>query len=288
MPEEAEMDLIDTHQHLILRDRIGYAWTEEFPILSGDFTREDYASLVAGTGVRATIFMETGVDDADYQTEARLVAGMVGTSVGGVKMLGQIAGVRPEWDEGFDAWLEEVTTLGVVGLRRILHVVPDDVSLSETFRANLRKIGRAGLHFDLNFLSRQLIPIAVPLLKACPDQPYTLDHCGVPDVAGGDWEVWKAGIDAVAAFPNVVVKLSGITTYCAPGTASVALVKPYVEHLLEAFGPDRMLWGGDWPVVNLGAGLPEWIAMTGKLLAGLSDGEKRAIGTGTAQRVYRV
>ena len=215
------MDLIDTHQHLILRDRIGYAWTEEFPILSGDFTREDYAGLVTGTGVRSTIFMETGVDDADYQTEARMVAGMVGHTVGGVTMLGQIAGIRPEWDAGFDAWLEEAKGLKTVGFRRILHVVPDEVSLTETFRANLRKIGRAGYPFDLNFLSRQLIPIGVPLLKACPDQPYILDHCGVPDVAGGDWEVWREGIDAIAAFPNVVVKLSGITTYCAPGTASV-------------------------------------------------------------------
>jgi predicted TIM-barrel fold metal-dependent hydrolase len=282
------MDLIDTHQHLILRERIGYSWTGEFPILSGDFTREDYAGLVAGTGVRATIFMETGVDDADYQTEARLVAGMVGTSVGGVAMLGQIAGIRPEWDAGFDAWLEEVRTLKAVGLRRILHVVPDEVSLTDTFRANLRKIGRAGLPFDLNFLSRQLIPIGIPLLQACPDQSYVLDHCGVPDVAGGDWEVWKAGIDAVAAFENVVVKLSGITTYCAPGTASVSLVQPYIGHLLEAFGPDRMLWGGDWPVVNLGAGLPGWIGMTGELLAGLSADERAAIGTGTARRVYGV
>jgi predicted TIM-barrel fold metal-dependent hydrolase len=282
------MDLIDTHQHLILRDRIGYAWTGEFPILAGDFTRQDYAGLVAGTGVRATIFMETGVDDADYQAEARMVAGMVGTAVGGVAMLGQIASIRPEFDAGFDAWLEEARGLKVVGFRRILHVVPDDVSLTETFRANLRKIGRAGYPFDLNFLSRQLEPIGVPLLKACPDQPFILDHCGVPDVAGGDWEAWRAGIAAVAAFPNVVVKLSGITTYCAPGTASVALVRPYVEYLLEAFGPQRMLWGGDWPVVNLGAGLPEWIRMTGELLAGLSEDERAAIGTGTARRVYGV
>ena len=230
--------------------------------------------------------METGVDDADYQTEARMVAGMVGTSVGGVRMLGQIAGARPERDDGFDAWLDEVITLGVVGLRRILHVVPDDVSQTDTFRANLRKIGRAGLNFDLNFLSRQLIPVGVPLLRACPDQSYILDHCGVPDVAAGDWEVWKAGIDAVAAFENVVVKLSGITTYCAPGTASVPLIRPYVAHLLEAFGPQRMLWGGDWPVVNLGAGLPEWVRMTGELLSGLSEDEKTAIGAGTARRVY--
>ncbi len=282
------MDLIDTHQHLILRDRIGYAWTAGFPVLAGDFTRADYAGQVAGTGLRATIFMETGVDDADYQAEARLVAGMIGASVGGVAMLGQIASIRPEQDAGLEAWLEEAQGLGTVGFRRILHVVPDEVSQADTFQRNLRKIGRAGFPFDLNLLSRQLVPVGVKLLKACPDQSFVLDHCGVPDVAGGDWQAWRAGIDAVAAFPNLVVKLSGITTYCAPGTASVALLRPYVAHLLDAFGPKRMLWGGDWPVVNLGVGLPDWIRMTGALLAELSPEERRAIGQGTAQRIYGV
>ena len=282
------MDLIDTHQHLILRGRISYGWTTGMPDLAGDFTRQDYAGLVAGKGVAATIFMETGVDDADYQAEARLVAGMVGTSVGGVAMLGQIASIRPEADAGFDPWLEEAQGLGVVGFRRILHVVPDGVSQGETFRANLRKIGRAGLPFDLNFLSRQMIPVGRPLLRACPDQSFVLDHCGVPDVAAGDWDMWKAGIDAVAAFPNVVVKLSGITAYCAPRTATVALLAPYVDHLLQAFGPDRMLWGSDWPVVNLGVALPGWIDMTKALLAGLSKSEQAAIAQGTAKRVYRV
>ncbi|AZL60340.1 amidohydrolase [Tabrizicola piscis] len=282
------MDLIDTHQHLILRDRIGYAWTEGMPALAGDFTREDYAGLVAGKGVAATIFMETGVDDADYQTEARLVAGMVGTSVGGVAMLGQIASIRPEVEAGFDAWLDEARGLGVVGFRRILHVVPDEVSQTATFRRNLRKIGRAGVPFDLNFLSRQLIPVGVDLLRACPDQPFVLDHCGVPDVAAGDWEVWKAGIDAIAPFQNVAVKLSGITAYCAPGTASAVVVRPYVDYLLTAFGPGRMLWGGDWPVVDLGAGLPGWIDMTRQMLADLSADEQSAIFQGTARRVYGV
>jgi len=280
------MDLIDTHQHLILRDRLGYGWTSGFSALAGDFTRADYAALAKG--VTATIFMETGVDDADYQAEARLVAGMVGTSVGGVALLGQIASIRPETEAGFDAWLEEAATLGTVGFRRILHVVPDDVSQTETFRRNLRKIGRAGYPFDLNLLSRQLLPVGVPLLEACPDQTIILDHCGVPDVAAGDWAVWRDGIDRLAAFPNLVVKLSGITAYAAPGTATTALMQPYVDHLLQAFGPDRMLWGSDWPVVNLGVGLPEWIGMTGELLAGLSEGERAAIGVGTARRVYGV
>jgi predicted TIM-barrel fold metal-dependent hydrolase len=279
------MDLIDTHQHLILRDWLGYGWTEDIPALAKrDFTRDDYAGLTAGKGVVGQVFMETGVDDADYQAEAQLVAGMVGT--GG--MLGQIAGIRPETDDGFDAWLEEVQALNVVGLRRILHVVPDEVSQTEVFRANLRKIGRTGLTFDLNFLSRQLIPVGVPLLRACPDQPFVLDHCGVPDVAAGDWEEWERGVAAFAGFENVVVKLSGITAYCAPGAATLAAVQPYVDRLLELFGPGRMLWGSDWPVVDLGAGLPGWIDMTRALLAGLSEAERAAIGTGTARRVYRL
>jgi predicted TIM-barrel fold metal-dependent hydrolase len=278
------MDLIDTHQHLILRDRLGYAWTADIPALAvGDFTREDYARLTAGKGVAGTIFMETGVDDADYQTEARLVAGMVGT--GG--MLGQIASIRPEEDAGFDGWLDEAQGLGVVGFRRILHVVPDEVSTTDTFRANLRKIGRAGYPFDLNFLSRQLIPVGLPLLRACPEQAFVLDHCGVPDVAAGDWEVWAKGVAAFAGFENVVVKLSGITAYSAPG-AGVDVVRPYFDRLLDLFGPNRMLWGSDWPVVDLGAGLPGWIDMTRALLAGLSEAEQDAIGQGTAKRVYGV
>jgi predicted TIM-barrel fold metal-dependent hydrolase len=279
------MDLIDTHQHLILRDRVGYGWTQDIPALAeGDFTAADYARLTAGKGVKGQIFMETGVDDADYQTEARMVGAMVGT--GGIK--GQIASVRPEVDEGFDAWLEEAQGLKTVGFRRILHVVPDEVSQSPTFRANLRKIGRAGLPFDLNFLSRQLEPFGLPLLKACPDQIFVLDHCGVPDVAAGDWEVWNKGVTAFAGFPNVVVKLSGITAYAAPGRATVAVIRPYVERLLDLFGPTRMLWGSDWPVVNLGVGLPGWIDMTRELLVGLSEGERAAVGNGTARRVYGV
>jgi predicted TIM-barrel fold metal-dependent hydrolase len=279
------MDLIDTHQHLILRDKLGYGWTKDIPLLAKeDFTQDDYARLTAGKGVIGRIFMETGVDDTDYQAEARLVAGMVGT--GG--FLGQIASIRPEDDTGFDAWLEEARSLGTVGFRRILHVVPDDVSTTETFRRNLRKIGRAGLPFDLNFLARQLVPIGIPLLQACPDQPFILDHCGVPDVAAEEWEEWDRGVAAFARFKNVVVKLSGITAYAMPGTATIALIRPYVDRLLDLFGPERMLWGSDWPVVNLGVGLPAWVEMTAELLAGLTEGERASVGTGTARRVYGV
>ena len=281
----SDIGLIDTHQHLIYRDTVCYSWTRDVPPLaSGDFTQTDYDGLTAGLGVVGKVFMEVGVDDADYQTEARFVAGLVGTH----GLLGQIASIRPEWDEGFDAWLEEAQGLHLVGFRRILHVVPDDVSQTETFRRNLRKIGAAGLPFDLNFLARQLVPIGVPLIRACPDQAYVLDHCGVPDIAAGGFDAWSHGIAEIARFEQVVVKLSGIAAYCAPGTASVATFAPYVERLLEVFGPDRMLWGSDWPVVNLGLDLPGWIAATRALIGGLSADEQFAIAQGTARRVYKL
>lgn len=278
------MEFIDTHQHLIYRDRFGYGWTSDIPPLaSGDFTVEDYADVTEGAGIAGTLFMETGVDDADYKAEARFVAGLVG----GNGMLGQIASCRPEEDDGYEAWLDECSEMNVVGFRRILHVMPDELSQSETFRSNLRKIGAAGLPFDLCVLARQL-PIAADLAKACDDQPMVLNHCGVPDIAGGAFEDWAAGIDALAALPHVHAKLSGITAYCAPGTASVETLRPWVDHVLEKFGPTRVVWGGDWPVVNLGTGLADWMMITRELLGTLTAEDQAAMAATNARALYGV
>ena len=278
------MNFIDTHQHLIYRARFGYGWTNDIPALAcGDFTRRDYSSLTRDAGIGGTIFMESGVDDADYKAEARCIAGRVGRH----GLLGQIASCRPEDDRDFDPWLEECTELNVVGFRRILHVMPDDLSRSDMFRANLRKIGRAGLPFDLCLLARQL-PIGAELAAACDRTVMVLDHCGVPDIAGGGFEEWSTGVKALSALPNVKVKLSGITAYCAPGTANLETLEPWVNHIIECFGPDRIVWGGDWPVVNLGSGLPEWIRLTRRLISGLSADEQSLIAAGNARAIYRL
>lgn len=275
------MDLIDTHQHLILRGALGYAWADTVPALAGrSFDPDDYAALVEGLGVTATIFMETGVDEADYKAEARLVAGMVGKN----GMLGQIAACRAEHDQGFDAWLEECRGLGVVGFRRMNHVVPDEMSQSETFRRNIRKIGAMGWAVDLCFLSRQL-PLCEALVRACPEVRFVLDHCGTPDIAGGDFAEWRVRMARLSLLPNLWVKLSGLTAYAAPGSG-IGAVRPYADEVLRLFGPQRMLWGGDWPVVDLGAGLPAWIGMTRELLASLSEDEQAQIGHRTARAVY--
>lgn len=276
------MNFIDTHQHVIYRDAFGYAWTNDIPELAtGDFTFEDYDTLTEGAGVIGTIFMETGVDDVDYRSEARFIAKRVGAH----GLLGQIASCRPENDEGFEDWLAEGKELGVVGYRRILHVVPDEMSRTKIFRANVRKIGDKGLPFDMCFLARQL-PIARELAAACDTQTFILNHCGVPDIAGGAFESWAKEISAIAELEHVLVKLSGITAYCAPGYLGTDAVRPWVNHVLETFGPNRMVWGGDWPVVNTGSGLPGWISITRDLLGELSTDEQRAISELNARRVY--
>lgn len=278
------MRLIDTHQHLIWRDKLHYSWTGGIPVLAtGDFTPEIYEAETRSLAIEGALFMETGVDDADYREEARFAA----TRVGKNGLLGQIASCRPEETDGFDSWLEECAALHVHGFRRILHVVPDEVSQGEAFRTNLRKIGKRGLTFDLCFLARQL-PLAGSLLRACPDQVFVLDHCGAPDIAGGAFESWAAAIDELARFPNLNVKLSGISAYCTPGTVSRETLKPWVDHILDRFGPTRIVWGSDWPVVLLGAGLSTWVGVTRELLSGLSEDEQAQIGSLNAKAIYKL
>ncbi len=280
------ISLLDTHQHLVYREKASYGWTKDIPLLAEEnFTLDDYKTLTEGLGIGGTLFMETGVDDPDYQQETRFVKSLADNSDNG--MIGLISSIRPESDEAFETWLEETIEMGVVGYRRILHVMPDDTSQSDIFRKNVRKIGVSGKTFDICFLPGQL-PIACELAKACENTKLILNHCGVPDIAGDGLDPWRQDIKALAQIPNVICKLSGLMAYCAPGTSSLETIEPYVDHVLNCFGPNRMVWGSDWPVVNLAKGLPEWIAVTRKILGKLSADEASSIAYGTAQIVYKV
>ena len=280
------ISLLDTHQHLVYREKASYGWTKDIPPLAeGNFTLDDYKTLTEGLGIGGTLFMETGVDDPDYQQETRFVKSLADNSDNG--MIGLISSIRPESDEAFETWLEETIEMGVAGYRRILHVMPDDTSQSDIFRNNVRKIGVSGKTFDICFLPGQL-PVAFELAKACENTKLILNHCGVPDIAGNGLDPWRQDIKALAQIPNVICKLSGLMAYCAPGTSSLETIEPFVDHVLNCFGPNRMVWGSDWPVVNLAKGLPEWIAVTRKILGKLSADEASSIAYGTAQIVYKV
>ena len=276
--------LLDTHQHLIYREAVNYVWTKDIPpLVEGNFSIEDYKTLTEGLGVSGSIFMEADADD--FHKESKFVKSVSENPSNGIK--GLIVSIRPEEDEGFDSWLNETLEMGVIGYRRILHVVPDEVSQNQTFRNNVRKIGKAQKTFDLCFLQKQL-PVAIELAKACDNTTLILNHCGVPDIAGKSHESWSKDMEAISKIPNVFCKLSGIMAYCAPGTSSLETIEPYVDTVLNLFGTNRIVWGSDWPVVNLGKGLKEWIAVTRSILSKLSEDEAAAIAHNTAANVYKI
>ena len=277
--------LLDTHQHLVYRDAANYSWCKDIPPLAEDnFTVEDYKKLTEGLGIGGTLFMETGVDDPDYQSEAKHVHVLSKNPSNGIK--GLIVSIRPE-DDTFNSWFEETLDMGVSGYRRILHVMPDETSLAQTFINNVNKIGKAGKPFDICYLPTQLT-VAYDFAKSCDETNLVLNHCGVPSIAAGEIDQWSKDIKKLSELPNVTCKLSGLMAYCAPGTSSQETIQPYVDHVLECFGPKRMVWGSDWPVVNLGKGIQEWIAVTRNILSSLSDDEASAIANGNAQKIYKV
>ena len=198
-----------------------------------------------------------------------------------------ISSIRPENDLEFDDWLNKTSDMGVVGYRRILHVMPDDMSQNNNFRNNVRKIGKKDKTFDVCFLSTQL-KIAYEFVKACDNTNLILNHCGVPNIADNEFDTWRDDIKSLSNLSNLNCKLSGLMAYCAPGTSSLETIKPYVDHVLNCFGSKRIVWGSDWPVVDLGKGLPEWISVTRKILEKLSDDEAKQIANVNAQNIYKI
>jgi len=278
--------LLDTHQHLIYREKISYSWTKDIPPLSiENFSIESYNQITKDLGIAGTLFMEAGVDDPDYKSETKLINSFKNNKDN--KLIGLISSIRPENDEEFEKWLDETLQMDVVGYRRVLHVMPDETSRNDTFRKNIRKIGSLGKTFDICVLPSQL-KIAKELAEECQNTSFILNHCGVPSIATDEFDPWRDDIKTLSESSNVVCKLSGLMAYCAPGTSSYEKIEPYVDHALNCFGANRMLWGSDWPVVNLGKGLPEWISVTRKIFDKLSLDESTAVANGNAQKIYKV
>ncbi len=276
------INVIDTHQHLIETDSLNYLWPAKIDALADQpFTYSHYLEASAETGIKKTVFMEA--DCENWQAETELVLGMVAdpsTMISGV-----IANARPEHEDGFDAWLDQVAGTDVVGLRRILHETTDDVSQSDVFRANLKKLAARNLTFDINFLARQL-PIAAELVHAVDNVQFILDHCGVPDIEGGDDADWRAGIEILSKFPHVACKISGITAYCASGMATLETLRPYIEHCIACFGWDRVVWGSDWPVCNINSSVRDWMAISRAVVADEDPSNQEKLFRSNAIRLY--
>ncbi len=277
--------MIDTHLHLWNPATIRRAWLADVPELDRPFTLEDYQAVASRVGIDAAIHVETDVEPQEAGRELEEVtAAMKPPSI----VRAAVVGGRPG-QAGFDGWLERIADrLDVVGLRRVLHG-PDQVSaamLEPAVVADLRLLGARGLHFELCVRPDQLA-VATRLVDACPKTRFVLDHLGRPDVAAGVTTDWSEGVRAMADRENVIAKLSGLIE-CAGGIDwTVETFRPFFELALDRFGPDRMLWGSNWPVCELGGSLERWVAATRSLLADHPEAVRAAVFHENARRVYR-
>jgi predicted TIM-barrel fold metal-dependent hydrolase len=277
--------ITDTHQHLVNGERWPYDWAHGYLPNDGErFRYDDYVAVAADTGITRTIFMETGLEPPHYseETAATLALAAAPDSL----LAGVIANCRPEADEAtFVAEIEAIQDDHLVGLRRILHVMPDDTSANACFRANVGRLGALGLTFDLCFASSQLAA-AYCLAAACPNTTLVLDHCGVPDIADEAFDGWRDDVNRLAELPHLNCKISGVVAYCAADDVSADAVRPYVEHCIEAFGWDRVVWGGDWPVCCTTSSLAEWVTISRALVAAEDPSHQAALFHENAERIY--
>jgi predicted TIM-barrel fold metal-dependent hydrolase len=279
------MSRIDTHQHLIYPERFTYDWAEDAPALAGRaFTLEDYHMASEGCGITGSLFMEVDVRPEQAAAESAFICKLAEDPAN--RILGVIASGRPE-NPGFAAHLETLRHPRLVGLRRILHTQPDELSRGSTFRENVANLGGTGLTFDICTLARQL-PVATELIDSCPDTQFILDHCGIPDVATGFLDPWRADLRELSLRPNVVCKISGIIANADPANATTAALRPFIEHTIECFGWDRLIFGGDWPVCNLTASFQAWSGILDDILASVDPSDRAKLDHLNARRVYRL
>ncbi|SER46882.1 Predicted metal-dependent hydrolase, TIM-barrel fold [Faunimonas pinastri] len=274
------MRIIDTHLHLVYPDRFAYPWLTDVPALNRPFSFPDYWEQAEKAGIAAALHIEVDVVEEDREAETRFVTGL------DPRIAGAVASCRPE-NADFAAELERLAAIpGVKGLRRILHTSPDELSQTPLFAENLNRIAAHELTFDLCVLARQL-PVGRDLAARCPDVQFILDHCGVPDIEGDDFDTWADDLRHMSELPNVAVKISGISAYARPDW-SLDDLRPWVEHTIACFGWDRVVWGSDYPVCTLNADLGLWVETTRALLAGTSGAEQEQLFSRNAERLYRL
>lgn len=275
--------ILDTHLHLVDRAALRYPWIDGIGApLERDWPLADYAAEAAPLGITRALHMEVDVAPDDITRESDYIHNLPARQ--DVAIAGIISACRPE-SECFTAQMDRaLSRAAIVGFRRVLHVVPDEISQSPFFRANIRSLAAMGMPFDLCMLARQL-PLAIALVDAAPQTQFVLDHCGVPDISGGQFEPWARDIAALAERENVCAKISGLPAYAAAGWGADDL-RRWTDHVVDSFGFERLVWGSDWFVCTLGGGLTKWVTAAQELFAGASADERAALFHRNAERIW--
>ena len=285
--EPGTMPIIDTHQHLWDLSRFKLPWLKGDAKLDRSFLMEDYRQATQGLNVVASVYMEVDVEPSQQAAEADSILDLIRR--GGSPMAGAVVSGRPA-AEGFAAYLTRYRDQPAIkGLRRVLHAAdtPPGHCLDKRFIDGIRLLGKSGLSFDLCMRPAELGD-AAKLIDACPDTSFILDHCGNASVRTKDLSGWKADIGRLAQRKNVVCKVSGIVASAAPGSWTADDLAPIVNHVLDQFGSDRVVFGGDWPVCTLAATYRQWVEALRQIVADRPRTTQKKLFHDNAIRIYRL
>lgn len=291
--------IIDTHQHLWDRRQLDLPWLSGAPpILQKDYRTAEYREAFAGLNVKA-IYMEVDVAPKHHEKEADFIAGLC--RGGKTPTIAATIGGRPASPQ-FAGYIAKYKATGhVKGVRQVLHgaATPNGCCLQPGFVRGIRALGEQQLNFELTMRPTDLLD-GVKLTEQCPDTRFVLDHCGNgdpkafnPKLAPGEKrgctaDEWKRGIDAFAARPNVMCKISGIAAFVPPGKWSADDLAPVVNHCLDSFGPERVFFGGDWPVCLLGGPVSAWVDALRQIIASRPAADQRKLWSRNAIAFYQL
>ena len=283
--------IIDTHQHLWDLDTFHLPWLADAPSLAHSHLTSDYLAATAGLGVVKAVYME--VDVAAQQQSAEAEALIALCAQPDTPTVAAVISGRPA-SPGFEAYIRRFAKYpAIVGVRQVLHVpeTAPGFCLTPQYVQSIRLLGELGLSFDICLRPRELGD-AVKLAAQCPDTRFVVDHCGNGDpyvIAGGEAlpahnpfshsrAQWMDDMAALSSLPNTICKISGIIARTRPGWSATDLA-PAVNHCLESFGFGRVVFGGDWPVCNLGAGssYAGWVTALKSIVSGRSRQQQAAL-----------
>lgn len=277
---------VDAHHHLWDLSAGTPDWLADPALapLRRTFAPADLHKVTTAAGIGASVLVQT-------ENSAAETADMLATAAGDPVIAAVVGWVDLTSASAADDLATALAGSGGDRLRGIRHQVqsePDNRWLCrpEVLRG-LRAVAAAGLCYDLVTRVHQL-PAVIDAADAVPELTFVLDHCSKPPVATGRTEPWASLVRELARRPNVTVKLSGLVTEADWSHWRTADLVPYAEVVLDAYGPDRVMAGSDWPVCLLAASYGRVVESTGELLTGLGPADRDAVLGGTASRVYRL
>jgi len=278
--------IVDSHVHLWDPTQFRYTWLDGLPMLNRSFKPADFRAACASADVTKLIFVECACEPAQSLAEVDWISNLAKDEP---RLKGIVAHASLERGDEARPELEMLANRPLVkGVRRNLQSEPDpEFCLRPKFLAGVRLLAEFGFTFDLCLRHEQL-PAATELARRVPEVTFVIDHLGKPDVRNQTLEPWANDLKAFAALPNAVAKVSGLTTEADWRNWQPAELTPYLRHALASFGPNRLMFGSDWPVMILATDYQRWVETVQTQLLILKESDWVKLFQTNAERIYRV